>query len=202
VPDRPDEPKAGDDVLRALRKFRAEHEPSRHELTEDELAALAASEEKLRRRLLGASAWFGNRLDLPKSLRGLVIEPVPVEPLGPREVVVEDRRPKSHVHIGRGYVSLKKTAVKNAKGLLLKRANEQKLRGRDRLPVELELSYDAIARRVGLNRDRVTQIRDLMAEGWDVSRESHPDFRAKRGQVNLPTVAELRRLRRSRRIRD
>jgi hypothetical protein len=106
-----------------------------------------------------------------------------------------------YVHVGRGYVPLPNRSVKVVVGLLQKRRGEQRRLGRDRLPASLKLSYEAIAGVANLSRDRVKQIEGLIAEGWD-PRESHPQFPARSGYVNLPTIAELKRLRRYRLVRD
>jgi hypothetical protein len=103
----------------------------------------------------------------------------------------------SAAHQGRPYESLSTDAVKSVVGLLAKRESHLERLGRAQAERGSGLSYDAIASAVGLSRHRVDQIRTLMAEGWDVSRESHPDFPAAEGTLNLPTLAELQRLRRS-----
>ena len=97
------------------------------------------------------------------------------------------------VHQGRPYAPLQRGRVLAAMGLLQKRMAAQDRIGRERLPAGLGLSCDAIAREVGLPRDRVRQIQALRDAGWD-PRESHPDFPAKPGFVHLPTIDEVRRL--------
>jgi hypothetical protein len=58
-------------------------------------------------------------------------------------------------------------------------------------------TYEAIADRVKLNRDRVREIEELVKLGWPL-RESHPDFPADDGFVRLPTPEEAARLLHSR----
>jgi hypothetical protein len=105
--------------------------------------------------------------------------------------------PQLSAHQGRPYEPLPTDAVKSVVGLLQKRESHLERLGGAQVERGSGLSYDAIASAAGLSRHRVEQIRTLMAEGWDVSRESHPDFPAAAGTVNLPTLAELQRLRRS-----
>jgi hypothetical protein len=102
--------------------------------------------------------------------------------------------PKSYVHVGRGYLSLPIRSVLEAERLLRARADMQRRLGTNRLPRHLKLSYEAIATACGLPRDRVKQIERLIESDWNL-RENHPQFPARAGFVNLPTEAELRRLR-------
>ena len=58
------------------------------------------------------------------------------------------------------------------------------------------ITYEAIAKHSGLNRDRVKQLEELLGLGWPL-RKSHPDSFAKPGYVRLPTSRQAAQLLRS-----
>lgn len=50
-----------------------------------------------------------------------------------------------------------------------------------------ELTLEGIAGDVGLNRERVRQVEQLLRLGWPLQKR-HPDFSAEDGYVRLPSV--------------
>jgi hypothetical protein len=129
--------------------------------------------------------------EAPRTACRLRVVPAPIRfpPLDVEGRIETNQRGPRRRPIGRSPESLPVAKVEKAEA----RLKERWKRIRPGTRASGPLTYEAIAAHSGLKRDRVTQIEDLMQVGWDL-RESHPDFPAKRGYVNLPTAEKAAQL--------